>query len=150
MAIAVPQDSSGIPLGVLRKLCKGRSSAQHPPPLSEPSGVQGSWLRVAALMSSKPDLAIFRKFSKLNALRLLEMQSELLGLEQDFEDICELDAAEDCPITRSYQLDWEALNKSEGKGGDKQRDTWRMIRGKLESYSRCMRIFNLGRFANNR
>ena len=97
---------------------------------------KGSWLRVAALMGSKPELAILRKFSKLNALRLLEMQSELIDQEEEFEFICSLDGNEECPITKSYQTNWEALNDSQGVGGSQQRDTWRKLRGSLEAYSK--------------
>ncbi|KAL9118575.1 MAG: hypothetical protein Q9187_004878 [Circinaria calcarea] len=98
-------------------------------------GVQGSWLRLAALMGCKPELAVLRTFRKLNALRLLEMQSELVQEEQDFEYICGLDSRDECPVTRSYQVDWDVLNGSQGKGGSVQRDAWRKLRDKLEAYN---------------
>lgn len=108
--------------------------------MSEPSalassGVQGSWLRLAALMGWKPEMAVFRRFRKLNALRLLEMQSSIAEQQKDFEYICSLDAAEDCSITRSYQTDWSCLNESKGKGGSLQRDAWGKLRDKLDTYS---------------
>ena len=86
-------------------------------------------------MGNKPELAIFRKFRILNALRLLEMQSDLMQQEQDYEYICSRDAGVDCPATRSYPKDWEALNESLGKGGSYQRDAWRKLRNGLDSYS---------------
>ncbi|KAK0509175.1 hypothetical protein JMJ35_008546 [Cladonia borealis] len=98
---------------------------------------QGSWLRVAALMGCKPELAILRKFGKLNILRLLEMQSDLIEQEDKFEFICSLDAKEECSITQSYQNNWEELNESQGLGGSQQRDAWRKLRSGLEAYSKC-------------
>ena len=87
-------------------------------------------------MGYKPELAILRKFGKLNALRLLEMQSELIDQEEEFELICSLDAKEECAVTQSYQTNWEALNDSQGLGGSQQRDAWRKLRGSLEAYSK--------------
>lgn len=101
----------------------------------EPLG-QGSWLRVAKLMGSYPELAIFRRFRKLNVLRILEMQSDLAEQEKYYEYICSLDAEEECSITRSYQTSWESLNESGGKGRTLQRDAWRRLRDGLESYSK--------------
>ena len=91
---------------------------------------------MAALMGCKPELAILRKFSKLNILRLLEMQSDLIEQEDKFELICSLDAKEECSITQSYQNNWEELNESQGLGGSQQRDAWRKLRSGLEAYSK--------------
>ncbi len=96
---------------------------------------QGSWLRVASLMGCKPEMAILRKFQKLNVLRLLEMQSNLAQQEREYDILCSLDAKVDCPTTRSYQKNWTALDESEGLGGSDQRDAWRKLRDGLESYS---------------
>jgi hypothetical protein len=43
--------------------------------------------RLAALMRNRPDLAIFRQFSDLNAKNLLYMQGELVRLEVELEMI---------------------------------------------------------------
>lgn len=107
----------------------------------EPIG-QGSWLRVATLMGSNPELAIFRRFRKLNVLRLLEMQSDLAQQEKDYEYICSLDAEEDCSVTRSYQTSWESLDESRGKGGTQQRDAWRRLCERLETYSKQQKPTN--------
>ena len=96
---------------------------------------QGSWLRVAGLMGCKPEMAVLRRFQKLNILRLLEMQSDLAQKECEYDILCSLDAKVDCPTTRSYQIDWTALNESQGTGGSLQRDAWRKLRDGLESYS---------------
>ena len=104
-------------------------------PSTESRG-QGSWLRVANLMGCKPEMAVLRKFQKLNVLRLLEMQSDLAQQEWEYELLCSLDAEVDCPATRSYQTNWETLNESQGLGGSLQRDAWRKLRDGLEPYSK--------------
>ena len=100
--------------------------------------IRGSWLRVASLMGCKPELAALRKFQTLNVLRLLEMQSDLVQQEKEYEILCSLDANTNCPTTRSYQTSWTALDESQGLGGPLQRDAWRKLRDGLESYSMCM------------
>ncbi len=86
-------------------------------------------------MGCKPEMAILRKFQKLNVLRLLEMQSNLAQQEWEYDILCSLDAKVDCPTTRSYQKNWTALDESQGLGGSDQRDAWRKLRDGLESYS---------------
>lgn len=103
---------------------------------SSASGVQGSWRRVAALMASKPQMAAFRKFSKMNVLMLLELQSELLELEKDYEFICKKDARAGCSETQLYQSDWEKLATSGGVGGNIQREAWARLRDRLDVYSK--------------
>ena len=105
-------------------------------PYVEPSG-EGSWLRVASLMSCKPELATLRRFRKLNVLRLLEMQADLSQQEWEYDIMCSLDAKVDCTTTQSYQRNWTALDESQGLGGSLQRDAWRKLRNGLESYSMC-------------
>ena len=94
-----------------------------------------SWLQVAALMGWKPEVAVLRKFRKLNILRLLEMQSHILSLEKDYAKFCSLDAGLDCPSTRSYKKNWQVLDASQGQGGTFQRDAWRTLRDELDAYS---------------
>ena len=98
---------------------------------------KGSWLRVASLMGCKPELAVLRKFQKLNVLRLLEMQSDLAQQEWDYELLCSLDAEVPCSVTQSYQKDWTSLNESQGLGGSLQRDAWKKLKDGLEIYSMC-------------
>ena len=104
------------------------------PPAVDPP-VRGSWLKVAALMGRKPEMAVFKKFRTLNVLRLLEMQSDLTQQQEQYEYICSLDARLDCPITRSYTTNWEILHESKGEGGTRQRDAWMKLKQGLESYS---------------
>ena len=102
--------------------------------VKDPPG-RGSWLKVAALMGCKPEMAVFRKFRTLNVLRLLEMQSNITQQEKEYEYICSLDARLDCPITQSYPTNWSTLHESKGEGGTLQRDAWMKLKEGLESYS---------------
>ena len=86
-------------------------------------------------MGCKPELAVFRKFRTLNVLRLLEMQSDLVQQEEDYEYIRSLDACTNCPVTQSYSKNWESLNDSLGDGGTLQREAWRKLRDGLDTYS---------------
>ena len=112
---------------------------------SEAMPGRGSWLKVAALMGCKPEIAAFRKFRTLNVLRLLEMQSELIQQEEEYEFICSLDTQLKCPTTQSYPRNWDALNQSNGEGGSLQRDAWRKLRDGLESYSILFTYFHFPR-----
>lgn len=105
-------------------------------PSANEIGVQGSYGRLAALMGNLPELAIFRKFHEINIQNLLTMQSELVHLEEEYKDICEEDANSECEITRSYQKDWKALQKSKGMGGTLQKDAQSRLQVKLAAYSK--------------
>ena len=96
---------------------------------------QGSWGKIAALMACKPEMAVLRRFNALNILRLLEMQSELVDHEQEYYKLCELDAQTDCPATRSYSTNWEALKASKGLSNTLQGDAWKKGKTALRSYS---------------
>ncbi|SLM40034.1 hypothetical protein LPUS_10725 [Lasallia pustulata] len=104
-------------------------------PSANEIGVQGSYGRLAALMGNLPELAIFRKFHEINIQNLLTMQSELVHLEEEYKDICEEDANSECEITRSYQKDWKALQKSKGMGGTLQKDAQSRLQVKLAAYN---------------
>ena len=93
------------------------------------------WPRVAAVMGWKPELAILRRFRRANTLRLLEMQADLMRKEQDYDDICTMDAKNQCPLTQAYQTNWDVFDTSNGEGGCRQRDAWRSLRDGLEPYS---------------
>ena len=95
----------------------------------------GSWLRVADMMGSRPEMAVLRRFRKLNILRLLEMQSNLALLEEDYEAYFAMDAKRNCPTSRSYMKSWTALEESEGLGDTRQRDAWKVLRNELAEHS---------------
>ena len=100
--------------------------------------VRGSWARLSASMGSHPEMAIFKRFRKLNALRLLEMQSDIMEQQEDWEFLKSIDEKSECPITQSYQISWENLELSEGEGGSQQRNAWRKIKQGLDAYSKVL------------
>ena len=108
----------------------GESGSEH-----RPANPRFGWPRVAAVMGWKPEVAILRRFRKANNLRLLEMQADLMRKEQDYGDICSMDATNQCPITQAYQTNWDLFDTSNGGGGCRQRDAWRSLRDGLEPYS---------------
>ena len=91
------------------------------------------WANVAELMGCKPEMAIFRRFRKLNYLRLLEMQSHLAKKEENYEGWRTLYAS--CPATQSYQVNWEALDESLDSETSDQVHAWREVRDMLPRYS---------------
>ena len=88
------------------------------------------------MMEAIPEMAVLRRFRKLNILRLLEMQSKLCEQERTFRHISGMDAKSDCATTRSYLTNWKSLCQSQGIGGTEQRDAWTELRDGLEAYSK--------------
>ena len=106
--------------------------------MSASSQHRGGWANVAELMGCKPEMAVFRRFRKLNYLRLLEMQSHLAKKEEEYEGWRSLYA--NCPATQSYQVNWEELDKSlDGETPD-QVHAWREVREMLPQYSKNILI----------
>lgn len=90
--------------------------------------------KVAALMSQSGELAIFRRFSKLNLQNLLYLQAEITHLEKGLEDLAERDFAN--ASLPPYHNDWWYLaNPHEA---DPEKEQWMKvleIRQKLKEYS---------------
>ncbi|KAI9728814.1 MAG: hypothetical protein M1834_007200 [Cirrosporium novae-zelandiae] len=114
-------------------------SQTEEPPQATPQ-TKGSWLRLATLMGSKPEMAILRTFRKLNVTKLLHMQSEIVRLEEEYKIYWDEDAESKCPITRKYTMNWDTLEKSEGEGGCDQRDRLFTLREKLKEYSEYLHL----------
>jgi hypothetical protein len=100
---------------------------------------------LASLMSTHPEIAIFRKFSTLNAQNLLYLQAELVYLESKLQRHASEDrqagiAAErigtKCADKLKYDTDWYMLANSDEEDEDSlQWQTVLEIRGKLKEYS---------------
>ncbi|KAF8540040.1 hypothetical protein BDD12DRAFT_881154 [Trichophaea hybrida] len=73
---------------------------------------------VAGYISSSPDLAVFRKFSTLNAINLLNMQTELMILEAELKEI---DTNDDQDSNKRDRL-----------------RSWHTMRDKLEEYNNAL------------
>lgn len=91
--------------------------------------------RLAALMGTHQELALFRKFAKLNAKNILYMQSELMHLEAELENAELENAGSGDPEKMALLVSLFDLKDSSGTENDLQ---WRKaleIREKLLSYS---------------
>lgn len=97
--------------------------------------------KLAALMGEHLELAIFRRFQRLNAKSLLYMQAEILHRESEL-DMIELDDVRSEDKSRSL-LHTSVFNLKELSGGphDVQWKNVLEIREKLEHYSKFGKVF---------
>ena len=86
--------------------------------------------RVAAYMSTHGQLAIFRRFSKLNHLNLLYLQAEITRLEHRLEEVAEHNT------NVESAKDWYELCHSEQNKDQEQYILTLEIQEKLNQYSR--------------
>ena len=70
------------------------------------------YLRLAEMMGSFPDIAIFRRFGGLSALNLLYYQAELVYLERELVYLSQKDAHSSDGDRRKYQRDWWLLHQA--------------------------------------
>jgi hypothetical protein len=92
------------------------------------------YAKIATLMSHHDELAIFRRFSRLNLQTLLYLQAELTHLEADLKQLSIRDQADQNRAV--YSKYWWYLAQSEDDHDDKQQ--WNkvlQIREKLKEYS---------------
>lgn len=88
----------------------------------------GDYTRLAALIGTHQELAIFRQFAAMRTKNLLYMQAELVHLEAELENIVREDRQE------SFKGSLCNLKESSGTENDVQ---WRKvleIRNKLKEY----------------
>ena len=94
----------------------------------------GGYAKLASLMSHHGELAIFRRFSKLNLQTLLYLQAELTHLEVDLKDLAKSDQTNEHRAV--YSQYWWYLAHSETDQDDrKQWDKVIQIRQTLKEYS---------------
>jgi hypothetical protein len=86
------------------------------------------YTELAHLMGKHPDVAIFRRFSALNAKNLLYLQAELVELEAKLVAI----AKREKENTEQYEMSWYMLSHSRD---NQQWQTFLDIRKKLKEYS---------------
>ena len=91
--------------------------------------------KLAARMGMRPETAIFRKFSTLNARNLLYMQAELAGLECRLDQVTKQDSLSEKGDKRSYAKDFEYLHSSHRDGDREQLNLVLLIRTRLKEYS---------------
>ncbi|KAI0529930.1 hypothetical protein GGR58DRAFT_525637 [Xylaria digitata] len=96
--------------------------------------------RFASLMGAHPEMAAFRRFGSLNALNLLYLQAELIGLENKLQKQAKTDA-ESGHFERSiYHRDWQTLAESVAteNGNSTQWRTMLEARDKLKEYNKAI------------
>lgn len=92
------------------------------------------YAKVANLMATHGELAIFRRFKALNMLNLLYLQAEITHLEAELREV----ACEDAQQGReNHPHDWWSLSQSEDDNDREQWDVVLKIRKKLEKYSKA-------------
>jgi hypothetical protein len=84
--------------------------------LNTTSYVMTGYERLSRLISTYPELAIYRKFSTLCTKMLLYKQAELQHLENELSIISQIDARN--PQKSDYTVSWEAMNNASEQGGD--------------------------------
>ncbi len=104
------------------------------------------YTRLAALIGTHQEMALFRRFATLNAKNLLYMQSELVHLEGELANIALEDGCSGDGDKALFQVSLFDLKESSGTSKDLQ---WRKVlevREKLKAYS----TFRTPRFAERK
>ncbi|PVH83441.1 hypothetical protein DL98DRAFT_513322 [Cadophora sp. DSE1049] len=101
--------------------------------------------KLAILMASESDAAIFRRFSKLNYLTLLALQAELLTLEAEYDSQWATDEQATNTERAKFAVDFKALRASKlcvkpdpEKPGTEQWKLLMDIRAKLNTYNEIL------------
>lgn len=97
-------------------------------------GLEG-YSRLAAMMGSHPELAVFRRFGAINAQNVLYLQAELVHLELQLREYAREDENSGHPKRVIFSLDWQTLSESSVDSDDKQWKTILRIREILKEYS---------------
>jgi hypothetical protein len=90
--------------------------------------------QLANLVSHYPGMAIFRRFTRLNAQNLLFMQAEIAQLELDLDMTALEDSRSNDPNRQSFQKYVHLLNTATGSDSLQWRK-WMELRGRLKEYS---------------
>ena len=102
------------------------------------AGVEG-YPKLGSLMGADPPLAIFRRYSALNAQTLLYMQAEINQLERDLQEITEEDFKSSDPERSAFSREWWKLAGATGIDSLQ----WKRsldIRAKLDQYCFCLPV----------
>jgi len=99
------------------------------------------YAKVAELMSTHNEFAIFRRFQTLNMQNLLYLQAEITHLEADLSEISGRDARHANRENHAY--DWWSLSSGVEKEDLEQWNKVLALRQRLEKYS--MRLYSMYR-----
>jgi hypothetical protein len=96
--------------------------------------------RLASLMGFFPELAVYRRFAKLNAKNILYLQSELSVLERELQEASREDAQSTNDTRQEYSRTWVTLSHSDlvPEGSPNQWNAFRQIREVLQQYSQLI------------
>lgn len=117
----------------IRHLPSTPSAKPHPDPERPPQNPPPiGYASFSALISSDPDLQIYRRFDRLSARNILYLQSELLEAERL---LAEYDAADQTAAAFYGDLDvmlsmrcWESFARKSAAGNARERERMELIR----------------------
>lgn len=92
--------------------------------------------KLANMMATKPDIAIFRKFRLLPVMNILRLQSELQDLESQLRDIWQLEHEEN-DFRRTFRTDFRYMREQLNEDSI-QYDILQEIGVKLKEY--CIQV----------
>ncbi|KAF2658215.1 hypothetical protein K491DRAFT_690369 [Lophiostoma macrostomum CBS 122681] len=104
------------------------------------------YTKLASLIGAHPDLAIYRRFGKLNAKNLLYLQAELVVLERRLEECVKKDQESGDQDRVLFDRDWQSLAESAtvnggNVGGSEKSEQWETvskIKEKLREYNEAL------------
>ena len=91
--------------------------------------------KLAGFLGLKPEIAIFKRFAKLNAENLLLLQSELMILEHQLNEIVAQDLRSENSEVKYYARSWWNMLRPTRNGDRNQLRKRLEIREKLREYS---------------
>ena len=97
------------------------------------------YAKLSSVVSNDSEFAIYRKFGALNAQNLLYYQAELLGLEDDLNDIASKDRNSQDIEKREFAYNWAELSQA-AAGKNLQNEKFMKIRKTLREYSQCSTV----------
>ncbi|KAL2011660.1 hypothetical protein VTN00DRAFT_4378 [Thermoascus crustaceus] len=113
---------------------KDRDNGQGEPAATEKPSDDG-YPKLARLMASYPETAIFRRFGELNMINILRLQAELQDMECQLQEIRNEDAQSNDPIRQSYVKDFRLMRDWVENGDSLQHELLVSIGEKLREYN---------------
>ena len=102
---------------------------------SSAAEITAGFPKLAGFLGLKPEIAIFKRFAKLNAENLLLLQSELMILEHQLNEIVARDLQSQNSEVKYYARSWWNMLRPTRNGNGDQLSKRLEIREKLREYS---------------
>ncbi|KAL8677660.1 MAG: hypothetical protein Q9224_007171 [Gallowayella concinna] len=103
----------------------------------------GDYTKLACMVATHEEAAIFRRFDILNVKSLLYMQAELVDLEDQLRDIEEQDKKSRDPEKALFPTSIQALKKSSFTKNNEQWMKYKEVQEKIHAYSMCLIFYSL-------